>query len=170
VSSVFDVPVPGGTKFQHAELAVEKGATQHADDTLAVLDGLLDAAKDHSTQREVTRMVAHPVSTAVTFFDVAAFQTVNYSLGQGIIGPSTRDKRVKCHVFVSAFIHVKRMNVELGKDFDARAVYYDETHKDQNHCTSHCRQHYLQPITRHKAGMSLRIKQDVLDFCDYGTS
>jgi len=88
-------------------------------------------------------MVAHPVPAAVTFLDVATFQTVDDSLGQSVIRPSTGDKGVECHVLVPTLIHVKRMNVELGEDFDTTAVDYEETRTDQNHRTNHSRQHDL---------------------------
>ena len=48
---------------------------EQADDALAVVDRLLDAAKDHGAERKVARVVAHPVPAAV--LAVASLQTVD---------------------------------------------------------------------------------------------
>ena len=82
-----DVQLPRGAELQHAELAGQKGGTQQADDTFALLDRLLDASKDHATQGEVTGMVAHPVPAAIPVLHVPAFQTVDDTLGLGIVWP-----------------------------------------------------------------------------------
>ena len=98
---------------------------------LALLDRLLDAAKDHPAEGEVTRVVAHTVPAAFSFLGVAVFQTVNDSPGEGVVGPRAGDKRVECHVLVLAFIHVEWMKVERGEDFDTVAIDHDETRTDE---------------------------------------
>ena len=51
---------------------------EQADDALAVVDRLLDAAKDHGAEREVARVVAHPVPAATAaLLAVASLQTVD---------------------------------------------------------------------------------------------
>ena len=52
---------------------------EEADDALAVVDRLLDAAKDDAAEREVARVVAHPVpaTTTATLLTVASLQTID---------------------------------------------------------------------------------------------